>query len=113
VSQRERTKYAGVFVYVTMTGDRIFYIRYRRDGKLIEEKAGRAAAGMTATKAARIRATKVSGNAPTNREERRGKKRPAVEQWAIEDSLNDLKGQINKLEKAYSDHIVKFHKNTD
>ena len=34
--------------------DRIFSIRYTLDGKLVEEKAGRAAAGMTAAKAYRL-----------------------------------------------------------
>ncbi|MDQ1317074.1 MAG: hypothetical protein QG588_725, partial [Candidatus Poribacteria bacterium] len=43
---REKTKYPGVtFITGTTVGnskpERIYYIRYRKDGRLIEEKVGR------------------------------------------------------------------------
>ena len=107
-------KCVGVFVHVAVDGDRVYYIRYRHDDKLIEEKAGRAAAGMTPAKAAHIRLAKINGKVPTNRERREEKKRPAVEKCTIEaigGFLNDLKAQINNLEKIYSEHIEKLHKN--
>lgn len=51
--------------------EKVFYIRFRKDGKLVEEKAGRQFRDdMSAAKAARIRAAKIDGNLPTKNEER-------------------------------------------
>lgn len=68
---RHGTKYQGVY-YLVGTDPRngkpekIFYIRYRRDGKRVEEKAGRQHVDkMTAAKAAKLRAARMSGNQPT------------------------------------------------
>lgn len=72
---RHGTKYQGVY-YLVGTDPRngkpekIFYIRYRRDGKRVEEKAGRQHVDkMTAAKAAKLRAARMSGE-PTNQERR-------------------------------------------
>lgn len=73
--KRQKTKYPGVF-YVQGTDpatgkpERIYYIRYRQAGKLVEEKAGRQRRDkMTPTKAAGLRADRMGG-ALTNREHR-------------------------------------------
>jgi len=51
--------------------ERIYVIRYRRDGKLIEEKAGRQFQdAMTPAKAARIRSERIEGKALSNQERR-------------------------------------------
>ena len=51
--------------------ERIYFIRYRRDGKLIEEKAGRQFQdAMTPARAARIRAERLEGKAPSNQAKR-------------------------------------------
>jgi integrase len=51
--------------------EKIFYIRYRKAGKMIEEKAGRAGQdAMTAAKAAQIRAERISGKQLSNTERR-------------------------------------------
>ena len=61
--ERIKTKYPGVY-YVEVDGktgpERIYYIRYRKQGKVIEEKAGfQYADDMTEAKAAGIRADRM------------------------------------------------------
>jgi len=51
--------------------EKIFYIRYRRDGKMVEEKAGRQYRDdMTASKAAVIRAKRIEGDELSNQARR-------------------------------------------
>lgn len=69
---RLKTKYAGVFLVDSIspaTGkpDQIIYIRYKKDGKLIEEKAGRTSIdAMTPAKAAQTRALRMAGKDQPN-----------------------------------------------
>ena len=95
---REKTKYPGVYSYITAEGDRIFYIRYLRDGKLIEEKAGRAAAGMTAAKAAHIRSAKIDGKALSNEEIRTERERLAEagrrQKWTLEKLFEEYQATL-------------------
>lgn len=70
---RIKTKYPGVY-FVEVDGnagrERIYYIRYRYQGKLNEEKAGfQYADDMTAAKANQIRAARIKGE-PSNTERR-------------------------------------------
>ncbi|MHC1790610.1 tyrosine-type recombinase/integrase [Solidesulfovibrio sp.] len=70
--QRFKTDYPGVYFiegHAVASGkpERIFYVMYRRDGKLIEEKAGRQYQdAMTPAKAARIRSERIEGKALSN-----------------------------------------------
>jgi len=64
IKNRYKTKYAGVY-YIEGKGasgpEKIYYIIYRRNGKLIEEKAGRQYQDdMTPARAAGITAVSVS-----------------------------------------------------
>ncbi len=74
--ERIKTNYPGVFYYnvlSTATGkpERIYYIRYRRDGKEVEEPCGRQFQDdMTPARASRIRAEKIDGKAPSRKEKR-------------------------------------------
>jgi len=73
-----KTKYPGVY-FVAVDGrtgpERIFYIRYRRKGKLIEEKAGyQYADDMTEAKASGIRSDRLRGKVPSNVERREAAK---------------------------------------
>jgi len=67
IVKRHKTAYPGVFYIIgtkfgTNKPEKIFYIRYRKEGKLIEEKAGRQSVNdMTAARAATMRATKIAG----------------------------------------------------
>lgn len=72
---RQKTRYPGVYSIVgtdPVTGkpEKIFYIVYRKDGKQIEEKAGRQSKDdMTAARASVIRGARIKG-APSNAEKR-------------------------------------------
>jgi integrase len=74
--KRKKTNYPGVFFIegtspTTGKPEKIFYIRYRRAGKMTEEKAGRQSRDdMTAAKAAKLRTRKIEGDRPTNQEQR-------------------------------------------
>ena len=74
--KRFPTKYPGVHYIVGKWRDdkqqKIFLIRFRKNGISIEEKVGRQREdGMTDAKASRIRAHRMSGTEPTNAERRR------------------------------------------
>ena len=77
--ERFKTNYPGVY-YINGTSvakgkpERIYYFRYRKNGKLIEEKAGRQFQDdMTSAKAANLRALRISGELLSNKERRKVK----------------------------------------
>ncbi|MFO7964761.1 MAG: site-specific integrase, partial [Desulfobacterales bacterium] len=88
-----RTKYPGVY---QMEGkavgknesELIFYIVYRRKGKLIHEKAGRQYQDdMTAYRASLIRAKRIEGKEPSNSERRLKEKQESSEmknRWTVD-----------------------------
>ena len=79
--RRLKTDYVGVY-YIMGTAigtgkpERIYYVLYRRDGKLIEEKAGRQFSdAMTPAKASRMRAERIEGKSLSNKARREETKR--------------------------------------
>ncbi|MBN1850966.1 MAG: site-specific integrase, partial [Deltaproteobacteria bacterium] len=75
ILKRHKTKYPGVFFINGRSEngkpERIYYIRYRRDGKLIEEKAGRQFKNdMTPARAAQVRTDRIQGHQASNNESR-------------------------------------------
>jgi integrase len=97
--ERIKTNYAGVFMVESLvpgTGktDFIVYIRYKVDGKLTEEKAGRTSAGMTPAKANQLRALRMAGKADPNTV-RRAKVQAAKDaeagRWTVARLWNDYK----------------------
>ncbi len=85
--QRFKTKYAGVYYIEGKASDgrpeKIFYIHYRKNGKLIEEKAGRQFKDdMTPSRAAGVRAQRIEGDQLTN-QEKREVERKVQERWTI------------------------------
>ena len=99
---RFKTKYPGVYYIESSTGrngkpERVYYIMYRRDGKLIEEKAGRQHADdMTPARAAGVRTRRMQGRELSNKE-RREAKRAAEEakagRWTIDRLWREYKSQ--------------------
>ena len=93
IQNRFKTKYPGVTFIIGKSlpdsrDERIYYIRYRRDGKQCEEKAGRQFQdNMTAAKAANMRALRMQGKEPSN-EKRRFQlneiKNAKANKWTIE-----------------------------
>lgn len=89
---RFSTKYPGVYYVigeaVSREGEeKIYYIRYRRGGERIEEKAGHQFKDdMTPAKASRMRSRRIEGE-PSNAERRReeeAKKRAEEARWTIQ-----------------------------
>ena len=96
--KRYPTKYPGVYYIIgtsVATGkpDKIYYIDYRKDGKRIQEKAGRQSEDMTPARAARKRVDKIKGRLLSNKAQRK----------AAEAARNaeDARWTINKLWTEY------------
>jgi integrase len=89
---RKKTGYKGVF-YIDGTDpatgkpEKIFYIRYRKAGKMIEEKAGRQSEDMTPARANLLRAEKMHGKTPSrqeDREQREAAKKAEAARWTVD-----------------------------
>lgn len=102
VLTRHKTKYPEVFYIMgkakaTGKPERVYYIRYRKDGKRIEEKAGRQFQDdMTPAKAARVRVQKIEGKQLSNK----AKRGAEIARKAAEDS----KWTIERLWEEYKLH---------
>jgi integrase len=91
VRKRIATKYPGVYFIegtsVNSKPEKIFYIRYRRNGKMVEEKAGRQHQDdMTPARASRLRAKRVEGKELPNRGRREAEvaaKKAEESKWTI------------------------------
>lgn len=92
-NKRHKTKYPGVyFILGNKIGsnkkERIYYITYLKDGRVIEEKAGRQFSDdMTPARAAGIRAEKIDGRKLSNKERReaeQAKKQLEKKRWTID-----------------------------
>ena len=97
--ERQATKYPGVITKETANGEVTFFIRFRKEGSrdLVEEKAGRKSNGMTAAKAAGIRAKKITGELLTNaeiREQEAAKKAEISNQWTIERLYSEYRSTL-------------------
>ncbi len=94
--KRFKTDYVGVYYIIgtsiaTGKPEKIFFIRYRRGGKLIEEKAGRRVQdNMTAAKAARIRSERIEGKSPSNDQKREEKEKEKQARFAKRWTLANL-----------------------
>lgn len=92
VQKRHKTAYPGVyFIKGTAAGtkkkEKIYYIMYRKNGKQVQEKAGRQFLNdMTAARAARVRVERMQG-ALSNREKReavKAEKKAEADNWTIQ-----------------------------
>jgi len=103
---RFKTKYPGVY-FIAGTGaggkpERIYYIMFRRNGRLIEEKAGRQFQDdMTPARAAGLRARRMEGD-PTN-EERREAERVVQDRWTITRLWEEYKAQNPQVKAIAKD----------
>jgi integrase len=68
--KRIKTKYPSVFYIQGKDNEKIFYIRYYRGRKRIEEKAGYQSRGMSAASANIIRTQRIQGKELSNQEQR-------------------------------------------
>jgi len=95
--KRKKTKYPGVF-YIEVKSpsgkpEKIYYIRYRKNGKMYEEKAGRQYQDdMTPARASKIRAMKIDGEILPNTEERKRRRWTINALWEEYVSVTESKG---------------------
>jgi len=97
--KRHKTNYPGVY-YIMGTHvssgkpERVYYIRYRKDGKMIEEKAGRQFQNdMTPAKASRIRGKRIDGDEVSNEERRKAEEGT----WSLDKIWEEYKRQNSHL----------------
>ena len=98
--KRHSTGYPGVF-YIEGTAigsnkpERIYYVRFRKNGKMVEQKAGRSSKpdSMTSAKANNLRSDLMKGVLPTNVEKR--------EQRKAETEFAKSKPTLNTLAELY------------
>lgn len=109
---RFKTKYPGVYYIESSTGrngkpERVYYIVYRMDGKLIEEKAGRQYANnMTPAKAAGIRTRRMQGRELSNKERREAKRAAEAAEagrWTLDRLWKEYKAQRPGLKGIVTD----------
>ena len=116
ILKRVKTKYVGVY-YVMGTSvatgkpERIYYIRFRKDGKELEEKAGRQYQDdMTPAKAARVRAERIEGKRLSRKEIRQARE-AKKNVWTIGKLWKEYKRQKPNLkglgpdENRYKNYI--------
>jgi len=109
---RNKTKYPGVFFIVNKDKEKVYYIMYRRNGKQIEEKAGKQYAdSMTPARASGIRADRLQGKALSNNAKRL-KEKQEESAWTIGRLFEEYHGQLTgsgaKTDKSYwNNHLKK------
>ncbi len=103
VKKRIKTAYPGVFFIEGSSiangkPERIYYVRYRKNGKMIEEKAGRQFQDdMTPARANYIRTQKIQGDQLSNQKQReavKAKRLAESDRWTIDRLWGEYK--INK-----------------
>lgn len=101
---RIKTKYPGVYYIETDPGRRVCYIRYRKDGKLMEEKNP----ARSTAQANQIRVKRVTGD-PSNRERRSmitEKRNRTIENLMLEYFSTRSRGKyLRDDEKLYKNHL--------
>ena len=110
--KRYKTKYAGVYYIASSIGqtrepERIYYIHYRKDGKLIEEKAGRQYQDdMSPARASAMRTERMQGKQLTNKERREAKKaaeEAKTSMWTVEKLWEEYKSQKPETKSLKTD----------
>jgi integrase len=102
IKKRIKTKYPGVYFItgesVSGKPEKIYYVRYRKNGKMVEEKAGRQFQDdMTPARAAQVRVRRIEGIELSNWERRKAeeaKKAAELGRWTIDKLFNEyIKGR--------------------
>ena len=110
--QRFKTDYPGVFYIlgesqVSKKAEKIYYIRFRKDGKETEEKAGRQFQdNMTPAKANTLRAEKIKGAKLTNqgkRAEVEAQKEAEQSRWTVKRLWSEYKSTKSNLKGIITD----------
>lgn len=119
--KRTKTKYPGVFYREAkrLGGpglEKVYYIVFKKDGKVLEEKAGRQYANdMTPAKAARVRSDRIEGrriSPKEKREQEKALKKAKKNKWTTDRLYNEYKKQNPHLKgwKTYKSQYEKWLK---
>ena len=110
--KRHNTKYPGVYFINSKVGttgkpEKIYYIMYRKKGRLVEERAGyQFRDDMTPARAARLRGQRMEGKQKTNRERKdaaMAKKKAKASCWTISRLWAEYKRQTPGLKGIVTD----------
>lgn len=125
--KRIKTKYPGVYFIsgesVSGKPEKIYYIRYRKNGVLVEEKAGRQFQDdMTPARASQVRTRRIEGNELSNTERREAEKAQKTgesKRWTIDRLFNEyIKGRPDNTSRSidkgrYINYIKPHFGNTE
>lgn len=113
ILKRHATDYKGVYFIwgesiTPGKRQKIFYVRYRKDGKAIDEKAGRQIEDdMTPARASIIRAERISGKRQTNEERREEiEKERSTIVWTISKIWDEYAKVNAEIKGLRNDHSV-------
>ena len=124
-SQRHPTKYPGVFYRIARrissqkdTTEKVFYIVFKKNGKIYEEKVGRQFAdNMTEAKAAIIRSERIEGKRLSRQEIKHAQEQAALEEqrkttigkiWEEYQELRKSKKSLVTDQYNFSNHLQGF-----
>ncbi|MDL2124237.1 MAG: site-specific integrase [Deltaproteobacteria bacterium] len=128
MSRRKKTSYPGVFYRESKRiggkgTEKVYYIVFKKDGKVYEEKAGRQYADdMTPARTARIRAERIEGKRLSRKEirqQRDEKKTAEANKWTLDRLFNEYMstrpGNKSKTtdQNRYENHLQPVFGNTE
>jgi integrase len=115
MAKRIKTKYPGVFYREAQRKgwkgtERVYYVVFKKNGKVHEEKVGRQYENaMTPAKAARIRAERIEGKRRSPKEIREAAKAKA-KRYTISRLWEEFKKQKQGELKTFDDYAYDYHK---
>jgi len=104
---RVSTKYSGVYFVKLANQDQSFFIRYKRNGKSVEEKAGRSNQGWNAEKAYQLRTERMSGTSAAGKELQSNSDLLSQQVWTFSKIFSEYLRLRNKL-KGRANDIYRF-----
>ncbi len=104
---RVSTEYSGVYFVKLANQDQSFFIRYKRNGKSVEEKAGRSNQGWNAEKAYQLRTERMSGTSAAGNELQSNSDLLSQQDWTFSKIFSEYLRLRNKL-KGRANDIYRF-----
>jgi len=104
---RFSTEYSGVYFVKLANQDQSFFIRYKRNGKSVEEKAGRSNQGWNAEKACQLRTERMSGTSAAGNELQSNSDLLSQQDWTFSKIFSEYLRLRNKL-KGLANDIYRF-----
>jgi len=104
---RFSTEYSGVYFVKLANQDQSFFIRYKRNGKSVEEKAGRSNQGWNAEKAYQLRTERMSGTSAAGNELQSNSDLLSQQDWTFSKIFSEYLCLRNKL-KGRANDIYRF-----